>query len=326
MRILLWHVHGSWTTSFVSGGHEYLIPLAPDRGPDGRGRAATYAWPPAAREVPFDRIAVESVDVVVLQRPHEAALLREWTGWRAGTDVPAVYVEHDCPRGRVPWTRHRMARQRRIPIVHVTHHNSVMWDNGLAPTHVIEHGVVDPGPLWSGEVNRVAVVVNEPVRRARLAGLEVVQRLARSLPLDLFGIDATLALAAMPAGSDVRAYDDVPQARMHRELARRRAYLHPMRWTSLGLSLLEAMHLGMPVAALATTEAPYALRDGAGVTSCDVDTLEAALRLWRGNRAAAADAGGRARKAALARYGLDRFLHDWDLVLKEVAAGRSSSM
>jgi glycosyltransferase involved in cell wall biosynthesis len=37
-------------------------------------------------------------------------------------------------------------------------------------------------------------------------------------------------------------------------MARRRVYLHPVRWTSLGLSLIEAMHLGMPVAGLAARE------------------------------------------------------------------------
>ena len=36
MRILIWHVHGSWTTSFVHGPHTYLLPVVPDRGPDGR--------------------------------------------------------------------------------------------------------------------------------------------------------------------------------------------------------------------------------------------------------------------------------------------------
>ena len=51
MRILLWHVHGSWTTSFVQGAHEYLLPVVPDRGPDGRGRAQTWDWPASAIEV-----------------------------------------------------------------------------------------------------------------------------------------------------------------------------------------------------------------------------------------------------------------------------------
>ena len=41
MRVLLWHVHGSWTTSFVQGPHTYLVPVTADRGPDGLGRART---------------------------------------------------------------------------------------------------------------------------------------------------------------------------------------------------------------------------------------------------------------------------------------------
>ncbi|HLL86922.1 MAG TPA: hypothetical protein VK387_06395, partial [Thermoleophilaceae bacterium] len=45
MRILLWHVHGAWTTAFVHGDHEYVVPVLPDRGPDGVGIARTYAWP-----------------------------------------------------------------------------------------------------------------------------------------------------------------------------------------------------------------------------------------------------------------------------------------
>ena len=51
---------------------------------------------------------------------------------------------------------------------------------------------------------------------------------------------------------------------MHAELARRRAYLHLCRWTSLGLSLIEAMAIGMPVVALATTEAVVAVPPDAG--------------------------------------------------------------
>ena len=31
MNILLWHVHGSWTTALVQGDHTYLVPVVPDR-------------------------------------------------------------------------------------------------------------------------------------------------------------------------------------------------------------------------------------------------------------------------------------------------------
>ena len=42
MRLLLWHVHGSWTTAFVAGGHDYLLPVTPTRDADGLGRARTW--------------------------------------------------------------------------------------------------------------------------------------------------------------------------------------------------------------------------------------------------------------------------------------------
>ena len=69
MNVLLWHVHGSWTTAFVQGDHRYLVPVLPDRGPDGLGRARTWDWPHSVEEVTPEQAAQADVDVVVLQRP-----------------------------------------------------------------------------------------------------------------------------------------------------------------------------------------------------------------------------------------------------------------
>jgi glycosyltransferase involved in cell wall biosynthesis len=101
-------------------------------------------------------------------------------------------------------------------------------------------------------------------------------------------------------------------------MARRRVYLHPIRWTSLGLSLLEAMHLGMPVVGLATTEAAEAVPADAGCVSTDVDKLTTALRRYVADPEEACERGLAARRAVLERYGLERFLADWDAVLEEV--------
>src|SRR5690606_22190882 len=59
MKVLMWHVHGAWATAFVHGRHEVLVPLTPDRGPDGRGLPATYAWPASARAVSPGELAQE---------------------------------------------------------------------------------------------------------------------------------------------------------------------------------------------------------------------------------------------------------------------------
>lgn len=103
MNILLWHVHGSWTTAFVQGPHTCLVPVLPDRGPDGRGRARTFDWPATVREVTPERLRDEPVDVVLLQRPEEFDLAERWLGGRRpGRDVPAVYLSTTRPTGTCP--------------------------------------------------------------------------------------------------------------------------------------------------------------------------------------------------------------------------------
>jgi glycosyltransferase involved in cell wall biosynthesis len=92
-------------------------------------------------------------------------------------------------------------------------------------------------------------------------------------------------------------------------------YLHPMRWTSLGLSLIEAMQLAMPVVVLAATDAVSAVPPDAGVLSTDLDVLRAGFRLFLNEPEVARAAGTHARAAAIASYGLERFLRDWDQLL-----------
>jgi glycosyltransferase involved in cell wall biosynthesis len=309
VRILIWHVHGSWTTAFVRGRHEYLIPVTPDRGPDGLGRAQTWDWPESAVEISKEEAADAEVDLVILQRPHELDhLCEEWLGGRRpGRDVPAVYVEHNAPQGRIAEMRHPAADRPDLTLVHVTHFNDLFWDAGGTPTRVVEHGIVDPGHRYSGELAHAAVVINEPARRGRVTGTDLLPRLNGRVPLDLFG---------MGAGA-MGGYENLRQDELHTEMARRRAYLHPIRWTSLGLSLIEAMHLGMPVVAVAATEVPEAVPREAGVISTDVNELRAGLQALIDEPERAREMGEAARSVAIERFGLDRFLTDWDSLLEE---------
>ncbi|MEU5699174.1 glycosyltransferase [Streptomyces aurantiacus] len=318
MNILIWHVHGSWATSFVQGPHTYLVPVTPDRGPDGLGRARTWQWPPSVREVTPEELRASDLDLMVLQRPHEVELAHRWTGRRPGADVPALYVEHNAPHETPDGTRHPLAGRDDIPVVHVTHFNQLMWDNGRAPATVIEHGIIDPGPLWTGEDKRAAVVVNEPVRRARTTGTDLLPRFARAAPLDVFGMRTDNLATHLGLAPDRCRTRDLPQAELHPAMARCRLYLHPVRWTSLGLSLLEAMFLGMPVVALDTTEAREAVPADAGVVSNRLDVLDEAVRAFLADREHARRVGERARAAAQARYGVRRFLDDWEHLMKEV--------
>jgi Glycosyl transferases group 1 len=310
MRILLWHVHGAWTTAFVHGRHEYVVPVLPDRGPDGVGLARTYAWPDSVTEMAPEQLRDERFDVVLLQRPHELeGLAEDWVGRRPGRDIPAVYVEHNAPQGRIADMRHPAADRPGLLVVHVTHFNALFWDTGSTRTRVIEHGIVDPGHRYTGELPRAAVVINEARRRARVTGTDLLERFSLAAPIDLFGMDA----------ASLGGIEDLPQSDLHDEMALRRVYLHPIRWTSLGLSLLEAMHLGMPVVALGTTEACEAVPHEAGAVSTRIDVLTGAVRRLIDDPGEAVARGSAARAAALERYGLERFLADWDDALEEVA-------
>ncbi|MCE7003694.1 glycosyltransferase [Kibdelosporangium philippinense] len=300
MNILVWHVHGSWTTSIVQGRHTYLLPT----GPSGGGRQGRD-WPASAMEIPAGGLADASIDLVLAQSPEHVDVADQ-------LGLPVIYVEHNTPKGDIPYTRHPMADRDDVWLVHVTHFNNLMWDSGNAPTTVIEHGIPDPGQRYSGEMERVAVVTNEPVRRGRITGTDLYPVFAAHAPIDVFG----MGLAGL---LDVTCIGDLRSESLFDEMCRRRVYLHLTRWTSLGLSLIEAMHLGMPVLALATTEASRAVPPDAGIVSADLDELIDGLRLLMAEPETARQMGKRAREHALAHYGLARFLREWDELLMEVS-------
>ena len=162
--------------------------------------------------------------------------------------------------------RHPAADRADVTIVHVTHFNELFWDCGSTPTRVIEHGIVDPGYRYTGELPHAAVAINEARRRGRVTGTDLLPRFARR--------DAARSVRhrtpARSAASTIRR-----STCCTRELPRRRAYLHPMRWTSLGLSLIEAMQLGMPVVALGDDRGG---RSGAARLRRDLDRRRAAVR------------------------------------------------
>ena len=148
-----------------------------------------------------------------------------------------------------------------------------MWDSG-APTRVIDHGIDDPGALYTGEIPAAATMINEPLRRWRTVGADLLPE---------FGGTARRRVgnrhrrAGRQAVARRRGMGDVPTGALLPEVARRRVYVHTARWTSLGLSLVEAMYLGMPVVAVASTMAPLVVPAEAGVVSADVKTLAYAL-------------------------------------------------
>jgi hypothetical protein len=309
---LLWDVHGGYTDALVSGRHTYLFPPPDENGGGLRRLRRLDAVPAGCHEVSWSDLAADPPDLVLLQRPIDADLCEQHLGLRPGRDLPGIYLEHNTPQDQVPNTRHPLADQSELLLVQVTHVNHLFWDTGSATSVVIEHGVPDPGYRYRGDLARLAFVVNEPVRRWRVTGTDLLAAFGAH-PIDAFGIDGDLLPPELGSRCPQLVFaGNLSPEDLYTALARRRVYLHLNRWTSLGLSLIQAMMLGMPVVVVNTTEASRAVPPEAGALSSDVGELtRAAAQLLKDPEEAAAR-GRVAREAALRRYGLARFLADWD--------------
>src|SRR5262249_9632375 len=177
-----------------------------------------------------------------------------------------------------------------ILLVHVTPFSDLMWDSGRTPTRVIEHGVMVPeGVGYSGEIGRGLVVVNHLKRRGRRLGADVFAGVRRQVPLDLVGMGS----------EELGGLGEIPPPELPAFEARYRFFFNPIRYTSLGLAVLEAMMVGMPVVGLATTEMVTVVENGvSGYLDTKVEELIAHMRGLLGSPAEARRLGEGARRAA----------------------------
>jgi glycosyltransferase involved in cell wall biosynthesis len=191
-----------------------------------------------------------------------------------------------------------------------------MWDSGVTPTRVIEHGVTVPeGIAYSGDIARGVAVVNNVHRRGRRLGPDVLARAREAVPIDVAGMGT----------DELGGAGDLPRDVLASYEAQRRFFFNPIRYTSMGLAVCEAMMLGMPIVGLATTEMATAIENGvSGYVHTDERTLHDAMRELIANPAEARRLGDGARRAAQERFGIGRFIRDWDRALQHVAGSRPS--
>jgi glycosyltransferase involved in cell wall biosynthesis len=189
-------------------------------------------------------------------------------------------------------------------LVHVTHFNNLMWDSGRTPTLVIEHGVLIPEAVrYNGGVERGLVVINGLSKRGRRLGLDIFQKVRERVPLDLVGMMA----------EDLGGIDAVPHEDLPAFAAQYRFFFNPIRYTSLGLAVCEAMMIGMPVIGLATTEMVTVIENGvSGYLDTNVERLVGCMRELLSDPEEARWLGDGARRTALERFSIGRFIEDWN--------------
>ena len=313
LRVLTWHIHGNYLLYLSQARVEFTLPVAPGGREGYGGRGRTFPFGANVRDVPAEAIRDQDFDCILYQTRANyevdgPAILSD-----AQRELPRIYLEHDPPQGHPTDTRHWFADPDGL-LVHVTPFNALMWDSGATPTRVIDHGVLIPeGVRYTGEVPRGIVVVNHLRARGRRLGADVFERARAVVPLDLVGMDA----------ESLGGLGEIPPPELPAFVARYRVFFNPIRYTSLGLAVVEAMTIGLPIVGLATTEMAAAIEDGvSGYVDTDPDRLVEPIRRLLADPDHARRLGAGARRYALERFGIGRFARDWEETIAQVA-GRS---
>ncbi|MCR4466654.1 glycosyltransferase [Burkholderia sp. SCN-KJ] len=311
LRVLTWHVHGNYLYYLSQAPHDFYIVTKPQHPPGYAGRVGHLPWGDNVYEVPVECVRDTEFDCVLYQHHNHYAHDRLRLLSDAQRALPALFVEHDPPREHPTDTLHPV-QDPNVLLVHVTPFNALMWDSGVTPTRVIEHGVLLPdGVEYRGTLPKGVTVVNHLARRGRRLGADLFEVARQSVPLDLVGMGS----------AELGGIGEVQNPALPQFLSHYRFFFNPIRYTSLGLAVIEAMMIGLPIVALATTEMAQLVRSGCnGVADTRPAVLIDAMRMLLRDPDLAREWGAAAKRDACERFGIDRFVREWDSALCDVAA------
>lgn len=306
MRIFTWHIHGSYLYYLSLGNYTIYIPVNEFKNEGYYGRCETFPFGQNVVEVPANEVKELEFDCILFQT-NKNYLVDQYEILSARQRaLPKIYLEHDPPREHPVNTKHIVKGD--IVLVHVTHFNRLMWDHNDLPLKVIEHGVSVPEVKYTGEIPKGIVVINNLPSRGRLLGLDLFLEVRKHIPLDLVGM-----------GTGELGIGEVLHPQLPEFISRYRFFFNPIRYTSLGLAICEAMMLGLPVVGLATTELSTVIDDGvSGFVHTDPSYLVEKMRMLLDDQELAEKIGQAGKNTAIKRFNIDRFVHEWESLFTQV--------
>lgn len=313
LRVLTWHVHGSYLYYLTQSPCTFYLPVLEGRPHGYGGRAGAFPWGANVHEVDAAEVRNLDFDCILFQAKRNYLHDQYDLLTPRQRALPRIYLEHDPPRETPTDTRHVVDDPDTL-LVHVTHFNDLMWDGNRTPTRVIEHGVLTPGDArYTGRLDKGIVAINGLEKRGRRLGLDVFKKVRKEVPLDLVGMES----------ENAGGLGEVPPPELARFMAQYRFFFNPIRYTSLGLSVCEAMTVGLPVVGLATTEMAVTVEnDVSGYVHTDIGYLIGKMQMLLADADAARRLSAGAAATARRKFNIDRFCRQWLAAFEDVVGRR----
>lgn len=302
LKILTWHIHGNYLYYLTQVPCQFFLPVKPGNPEGYGGRSVSFNWGENVHEIPADQVKHMEFDIILFQSKKNYLEDQYEMLSPAQRKLPRIYLEHDPPR-EVPTDTLHPVDDPSMLLVHVTHFNKLMWNNNRTPSTVIEHGVIIPERTnYNGNKDKGIVVINNIGKRGRRLGLDIFMEVRRHVPLDLVGMGA----------DEVGGLGEISPPELPAFIADYRFFFNPIRYTSLGLAVCEAMLTGLPIVGLATTEMAITIENGvSGYIHTDIDFLIKKMQLLLDDPLWAAKLGEGAQTAAREKFNISRFSQDW---------------
>lgn len=309
IKVLTWHIHGNYLYYLTQVPVEFYLPYKPGKEEGYGGKSGNFPWGPNVYQVPVEEVKNLELDCILFQSKKNYLEDQYEILSEEQLQLPKIYLEHDPPR-EVPTDTKHVVQDKEVLIVHVTDFNNLMWDNNAVPSTVIQHGVmVNPGARYSGHLEKGIVVINGIKKRGRRLGLDVFEKVRNDIPLDIVGMGS----------EEVGGLGEIKNTDLADFVSQYRFFFNPIRYTSLGLSVCEAMMIGLPIVGLATTEIPVTITNGVnGYIHTNIDFLIEKMKMLLESPEKARELGNKARKTALDKFNIDRFSREWIQAFRHV--------
>ncbi len=320
LRIFTWNIHHPYLGALVKTGHDFYFPVKP-------GQPYHYAGAPVegrllenVHEIPAEEAREHDYDLILIHTHHELAEERFAVLSKEQQRIPKIMMHHTPPwKHPERWLEKFYATLPEVDaLVHLTEYNRRHWNEQLNPyirrdlrQETIYHGIeLDPSILWTGNRAKAVTAMNYFSQRPRDTGPRHWRNVTAHVPCDLFGADSERM-----GGHGLVTHEEI-----RRVFAKYRAYFNPTYLSSVPMAMLEAMSVGVAPVSRATTEMPNIITNGRnGFVHRRPGELVESIKRLIADRDLSHHLGAAAQQTIKERFGMVRFLKQWNDLFTEVA-------